>query len=228
MRPLPRQVTEDLRAAGWVDGPWRRDEAQRRTLEQLPVAVDSWDAFDQLFDWRSRPVAAGGTATCASYLGAAVRRFFAQGGRRAIVVRVGRSVAVHGRPRQPGREPHGAHRPAGAAVRDPVPALRCQPTRAPGRGSSTSTDCRTPAWSACPISPTPARGDPAPPDATLPLVPIGEGFVECSHSEAVPPDDLALRYLHAPRSDAAGLVDWTGALAATRAFLLPPSEAMSC
>ena len=23
--PLPKQVTEDLRAAGWVDGPWRRD-----------------------------------------------------------------------------------------------------------------------------------------------------------------------------------------------------------
>ena len=49
--PLPKQVTADLRAAGWVDGPWRRDESQRRTLEQLPVAVDSWDAFDQLFDW---------------------------------------------------------------------------------------------------------------------------------------------------------------------------------
>ena len=87
--PLPRQVTEDLRAAGWIDGPWRRSEAQVRTLEQLPVVVESWDAFDQIFDWRSRPVAAGSAATCASYLGAAVRRFFAQGGRRAIVVRVG-------------------------------------------------------------------------------------------------------------------------------------------
>ena len=55
---LPRQVTEDLRAAGWIDGPWRRSAAQVRTLEQLPVVVESWDAFDQIFDWRSRPVAA--------------------------------------------------------------------------------------------------------------------------------------------------------------------------
>ena len=64
-----------------------------------------------------------------------------------------------------------------------------------------------------------ARGDPAPPDATLPLVPISEGFVECSHSEAAPPDDLALRYLQAPRCDADGLLAWTGAVAAARAFL---------
>ena len=62
--PLPRQVTEDLRAAGWVDGPWRRSEAQLRTLEQLPVVVESWDAFDQMFDWRSRPVTADSPATC--------------------------------------------------------------------------------------------------------------------------------------------------------------------
>jgi hypothetical protein len=62
-------------------------------------------------------------------------------------------------------------------------------------------------------------GDPAPLDAALPLVPITEGFVECSHSEAVPPDDLALRRLHAPRADADGLLAWTNALAATRAFL---------
>jgi hypothetical protein len=63
-------------------------------------------------------------------------------------------------------------------------------------------------------------GDPAPPDATLPLAPISEGFVECSHSEPVPPDDLALRRLHAPRSDADGLIAWTNAVAAVRAFLM--------
>ena len=55
--PLPRQVTEDLRAAGWIDGPWRRSEAQVRTLEQLPVVVESWDAFDQIFDWLEKQAA---------------------------------------------------------------------------------------------------------------------------------------------------------------------------
>ena len=122
--PLPGQVREDLRAAGWIDGPWRRDEAQIRALEQLPVVVESWDAFDQLFDWRSRPVAARSTATCATYLGAAVRRFFAQGGRRAIVVRVGDPWPFMDAAGIAGREPHGAHRTAGAAVRGAVAALR--------------------------------------------------------------------------------------------------------
>src|SRR3990170_8120780 len=68
--PLPERVTRDLRAAGWIDGPWNRDEAQIRSLEQLPVTVESWEAFDRLFEWRSRLVSNAGTATCASYLGA--------------------------------------------------------------------------------------------------------------------------------------------------------------
>src|SRR4051794_36031823 len=91
--PVPPAVRDDLRAAGWIDGPWRRSAADVAALEQLPVVVESWDSFDQLFDWRSRPVGPAGAgaavATCATYLGAAVRRFFAQGGRRALVIRAG-------------------------------------------------------------------------------------------------------------------------------------------
>src|SRR5262245_24471896 len=86
--PLPSQVREDLRAGGWIDGPWSRPNGQIQSLEQLPVTVESWEAFDRLFDWRARPVSSGNPRTCATYLGSAVRRFFAQGGRRAIVVRV--------------------------------------------------------------------------------------------------------------------------------------------
>ena len=217
--PLPRQVTEDLRAAGWIDGPWRRSEAQVRTLEQLPVVVESWDAFDQIFDWRSRPVAVGSAATCASYLGAAVRRFFAQGGRRAIVVRVGDPW-----PFMDAAGTRAANRTARIAPLVPqfvVPSLPFDPTDPrTWRGiqhlyglPEASLLCTPDLADAC-------GGDPAPPDATLPLVPVSEGFVECSHSEVVPSDDLALRRLHAPRSDADGLVDWTSALAAARAFLV--------
>jgi len=225
--PLPRQVTEDLRAAGWVDGPWRRGEAQLRTLEQLPVAVESWDAFDQLFDWRSRPVAAGGTATCASYLGAAVRRFFAQGGRRAIVVRVGDPWPFMDAPGS-----RAANRTERIARLVPQFVIASLPFDATDprtwRGiqhlyglPEVSLVCMPDLADAC-------GGDPAPPDATLPLVPISEGFVECSHSEAVTPDDLALRHLHAPRSDAAGLVAWTSALSATRAFLFRHRKDVVC
>ena len=86
--PLPAELTAALTAAGWIDGPWTRDPALLASLEQTPVGCDSWDAFARLFAWESRPVAATGTARCATYLGAAVRSFFATGGRRAIVIRV--------------------------------------------------------------------------------------------------------------------------------------------
>jgi Bacteriophage tail sheath protein len=216
--PLPRQVTDDLRAAGWIDGPWRRSETQIRTLEQLPVVVESWDAFDQIFDWRSRPVAAASAATCASYLGAAVRRFFAQGGRRAIVVRVGdpwRFMDAAGT-----RDANRTARIAPLVPQFVVPSLPFDPTDPrTWRGiqhlyglPEASLVCMPDLADAC-------GGDPAPPDATLPLVPISEGFVECSHSETVPSDDLALRYLHAPRSDHDGLEAWTRAVGATRDFL---------
>lgn len=65
-------------------------EAARRsvaTLEQVPIPIESWSTFDRLFAWDDRPIARGTTAT--TYLGAAVRAFFAQGGRKAYVVRAG-------------------------------------------------------------------------------------------------------------------------------------------
>jgi hypothetical protein len=57
-------------------------------LEQVPVPIDSWETFDRLFDWRDRSYSRrrGGVT---SYLGAAVRSFFAQGGRKCYVVRAG-------------------------------------------------------------------------------------------------------------------------------------------
>src|SRR4029453_6021551 len=64
--PLPGSLMEDLAAAGWIDGPWRRDAAELRSLERLPVTVESWEAFDRLFDWRSRPLSAAMPPTCAS------------------------------------------------------------------------------------------------------------------------------------------------------------------
>ena len=226
--PLPRQVTEDLRAAGWIDGPWRRSEAQVRTLEQLPVAVESWDAFDQLFDWRSQ--ARGGRQRgdlrhLSRRGGAAVLRAGrTTGDRRAR----GRPLAVHGR----GREPRAANRTARIAPLVPqfvVPSLPFDPTDPrTWRGiqhlyglPDASLVCMPDLADAC-------GGDPAPPDATLPLVPISEGFVECSHSEAVPPDDLALRYLHAPRSDADGLARLDQRAGGGARVPVAPPAAMSC
>ena len=216
---LPPQVAADLRAAGWIDGPWRRTEAQLRTLEHLPVTIDSWEAFDRLFDWRSRPLSPAGSAACATYLGAAVRAFFSHGGRRAIVVRVGDPW--------PYLEGPGL-RAANRAAR--IRAL--VPTVGGGLPPFDSTDPRT--WRGLqhlyglgdaslvclPDLADACASDPPSPDAALPLEPVSEGFVECSEDEPEPPADRALRRLQAPRCDAGGLAAWAGAIGAGRDFLV--------
>ena len=85
---LPADLQSDLTAAGWIDGPWARSPATLESLEQTPVSFDSWDAFARLFAWEARPLTDSGEARCATYLGAALRSFFATGGRRAVVIRV--------------------------------------------------------------------------------------------------------------------------------------------
>jgi uncharacterized protein len=56
-------------------------------LVQVPIPIESWDTFTKLFAWQERPLREGFVTT--SYLGAAVRAFFAQGGRKCYVVRAG-------------------------------------------------------------------------------------------------------------------------------------------
>ena len=216
---LPAEVREDLRAAGWIDGPWRRDATQIRSLEQLPVTVESWESFDRLFDWRARPVSTGGAATCATYLGAAVRRFFAQGGQRAIIVRTG--------------DPWPYLEEVGSRTANRTERIRrISPAFAEAAQPFDPTDPRT--WRGLqhlyglpeaslvclPDLADACASDPPPPEATLPLVPISEGFVECSESEPAPPEDLALRRLQAPRSDGDGLEAWVRAASGARDFLL--------
>src|SRR5919204_5950537 len=50
-------------------------------LDDVPVPIESWQAFDRLFAWDERPLDER-TRGAATYIGAAVRSFFAQGGRR--------------------------------------------------------------------------------------------------------------------------------------------------
>src|ERR1044072_940568 len=83
---IPAEIMQWLRMQGGADGPYERLEDLDDLLD-LPVPVDTWDAFDRLFEWEKRPLDGRGHF-CASYLGAAVRSFFAQGGRKCYVVRV--------------------------------------------------------------------------------------------------------------------------------------------
>jgi len=78
--PLTPELARWFQAQGWSEGPYRRD---LDTLLDVPAPVDTWDTFDRLYDWERRDPSGG------TLMGAAVRSFFAQGGRKCYVVRSG-------------------------------------------------------------------------------------------------------------------------------------------
>lgn len=93
---VPEPIERWLGEQGWLPtpvygnqlderGPFARDSA--RALRDVPVPIDTWDAFEQLFESDRRdpdsPLSLG------SSLAAAVRSFFAEGGRKCYVVPVG-------------------------------------------------------------------------------------------------------------------------------------------
>src|SRR5215470_1183833 len=90
---LPGSVLSWLVERGWIASPYERSGAG--DLLDVPVPVASWEAFDRLFAWERRDLdgLGGNGRLAATYLGAAVRSFFAQGGRRCYVVRTGDPTA---------------------------------------------------------------------------------------------------------------------------------------
>lgn len=85
---LPTAIQRWLDEQGWSAGPYARPAGDIAGLLNVPVPIDAWDLFDALFAWEQRtddPASGLGS----TYLGAAVRSFFAQGGRRCYVVRAG-------------------------------------------------------------------------------------------------------------------------------------------
>ncbi|HSW14439.1 MAG TPA: hypothetical protein VLI06_16450 [Solimonas sp.] len=97
---VPAAVLEDLASRGYAAGRLLGEDAALRLdgLLQLPVLCESFETFDQLFAWDSRPLLAkepqAGDPQVVSALGAAVRAFFAEGGRRCYVVRSGNPAAL--------------------------------------------------------------------------------------------------------------------------------------
>src|SRR5215831_14697181 len=88
-----------LADVGWLPSPSGLRSPYARasaaTYLDVPVPIESWAVFDELFAWDERPME--GTDTLATtYLGAAVRSFFAEGGRRCYVVRAGDDWPVPG------------------------------------------------------------------------------------------------------------------------------------
>jgi hypothetical protein len=234
--PLPQGVREALRTAGWARGrdglpssPWARDEDAVESLENLPVTVESWEAFASLFAWEKRPLRAvqskdageTGISFCATYLGAAVRSFFARGGKRAVIISVSDPW-----PYLEPDEQRAEHR--FARLQRLVPDL---PVEGGRTDSFDPTDPRR--WGGvhhvyglrelsllcvpdlpdvCAVrAPTPAT-------AVSPPVPA-EGFVECSEDEPETQQDIGLHLIAAPRLESDSFVPWQLAVAHVRNFL---------
>jgi hypothetical protein len=85
---LPSWLREWFRERGWEAGRDGRTAENLVGLEDIPVPIDSWDVFDSLFAWDMRPLDPSGRR-CDTTLGAAVRSFFVQGGRKCHVIRLG-------------------------------------------------------------------------------------------------------------------------------------------
>ena len=90
----PQELRAWLEREGWWSSPMTTGiQAGGESLYDLPLPIHNFEQFDQLFQWNRRffdpSQAVGGT-----YLGAAVRSFFAQGGRKCFVISMGEPVAL--------------------------------------------------------------------------------------------------------------------------------------
>ncbi|MFN7121127.1 MAG: phage tail protein [Hydrogenophaga sp.] len=226
-QPLPMSVRRQLTDAGWVHGPWRKGADALEALDNVPVVIDSWALFDRLFAWDERLVGrapdavSGAPSLCATYLGAAVRSFFARGGQRAVVVRVGDPWAFleSASNRAAKRRVRVARLIPGFSDRDPVGEVFEPMDPRTWRGMGHVVGLSEASLLCLPDLPDACSTEPLAPSVAVPLLPPPEGFVECSPDEPPLAKDAGLRALRAPRLDGPGYGPWRVAVASVRAFL---------
>lgn len=219
--PVPADLVRWLDERGWIAPPYRRTTAT--DLLDVPVPIDNWETFDQLFDWDARPLPVA-AARATTYLGAAVRSFFAEGGRRCYVVRVGDAWDPSTR----------------AARRDEL--LQKLVPGYPSIVNATSMDQRT--WRGVghlfglpdvsflclPDLPDLVAAEPPPVDPIAEVLGLEEHFTECSSTEmTVPRDDAAAaRHLRAPRCDLTAYDRWAGVVEVVTSFLAARDTRKCC
>ncbi len=82
--PVPPALRARLEQAGWAgSGPFARSPTMVEALLDVPVPVDSWGEFEDLFAWNQRVVRTSAPDRIPCALGLAVRSFFQAGGARA-------------------------------------------------------------------------------------------------------------------------------------------------
>lgn len=197
---VPARVLAWLTQSGWTDGPYARPVDG---LEDVPVMVESWQQFESLFAWRDRT---GTGRDGDAYLGAAVRSFFAQGGRRCYVVRMGDPWALDA-----------ARDDRLAALAKLIPGypwgfLPSPADRASWSGVGHLFGLPDVSFVAIPDLAEAIATDRGKVDVPQPLPPPPEQFVVCTPPAPARPADRTVRGVGAPRCDAQGFQDWAAAL----------------
>jgi hypothetical protein len=197
-----------LVSEGWARN---RTSAQLDELLDIPVPIDSFELFDRLFAWELRPC---GDTACETYLGAAVRSFFVQGGRLCYVVRTGNPLAV----------PMTTDEATATVAQRSVRLAKLIPGYPAGvvPGPSDDRNSWTGVWTlfglpdvsfvALPDLPDVVRG-PIAADPGLPAPPPPLAvFEECSEPAAAAETSDFVRELRAPLADDSGYEAWGKAL----------------
>jgi uncharacterized protein len=101
--PLSGVIKSGLKRSGWAS---LRTDEQIEALLDVPVPFESFAQFENVFQPNARSLRPSIYVTIPSALGAAVRSFFNEGGRKCYVVRCGDPLTLS----PPAGEPEGAHR----------------------------------------------------------------------------------------------------------------------
>jgi hypothetical protein len=174
-------------------------------LLDIPVPIDNWEVFDRLFAWERRDLDGRGPVST-TYLGAAVRSFFAQGGRKCYVVRVGDPWLLM------------ARRDARLnRIKDLIPGYPISLTCSPEDRNSWSGIGHLFGLPDVSFLCLPDLADAVGVDReqiTLPryISRFEEQFVECSEPAPAPPADSLARLFSAPRCGDEEYKDWANAL----------------
>ena len=238
--PLPPEIRDFIETAGWAgSGPFARSPADVEALLDVPVPIEHWGAFDQLFAWDQRLVETGAATRIPCPLGLAVRGFFQAGGVRAYVVRTGDPLPLLSD--APPNEVIATKRslvawtnaapPPGVAGRVPlIPGFAgTSPPQAtdPGtwRGVAHAWGVDEAAMLSLPDLPELFAGPPLPLPAVPPAPPVPEQFKPCAPpAPDFQPDARVNRLaVSAPRLDRAGYRDWASALNQVLGMLSVPN-----
>jgi uncharacterized protein len=218
---LPGSLKEWLQDNGWR--PRGTAVSDDDPLLHTPVPVESFEVFDRLFAWEKRPAAAGGFAH-PTWLGAAVRSFFRQGGARCFVVRTGEPWAYQAVPAGLSEAEQGARKAEmNARLRAVLPGFEGGDMPSPAarerwKGLGVLLGLDEAAFVCLPDVPELIADAALDPAGLAPLPSGPEIFVECSPTVAPVVDDIR-QISSAPACTEAGYTGWFEAVRFAATFV---------